>query len=59
MLMRTMAQEYGPQHIRVNSINPAEYVTGHTLYVDGGMTLYPGFSTLARNLRLSREHGTC
>ena len=92
MLMRTLAQEYGPQHIRVNSINPgaiktpinrvawdtpeaeqrlltlipygrvgvvtdigkaavwlasddSDYVTGHTLYVDGGMTLYPGFST--------------
>jgi len=23
----------------------SDYVTGHTLYVDGGMTLYPGFST--------------
>ncbi len=92
MLMRTLAQEYGPHHIRVNSINPgavktpinraawetpeaehrlltlipygrvgvvadiakaavwlasdeSDYVTGHTLYVDGGMTLYPGFST--------------
>jgi glucose 1-dehydrogenase len=92
MLMRTLAQEYGPQHIRANSINPgaiktpinrtawetpeaeqrlltlipygrvgvvadigkaavwlssddSDYVTGHTLYVDGGMTLYPGFST--------------
>lgn len=91
MLMRTLAQEYGPQHIRVNGISPgaiktpinrdawetpeaerrlltlipygrvgtvadiaraavwlasdeSDYVTGHTLYVDGGMTLYPGFS---------------
>jgi glucose 1-dehydrogenase len=91
MLMQTLAQEYGPHHIRVNSINPgairtqinraawetpeakrrlltlipygrvgvtadiaraavwlasddADYVTGHALYVDGGMTLYPGFS---------------
>lgn len=23
----------------------ADYVTGATLYVDGGMTLYPGFAT--------------
>jgi glucose 1-dehydrogenase len=23
----------------------ADYVTGTSLYVDGGMTLYPGFST--------------
>jgi glucose 1-dehydrogenase len=91
MLMETLAQEYGPKHIRVNSINPgaiktpinraawetpeaerrlltlipygragvvadiakaavwlasddSDYVTGHALYVDGGMTLYPGFS---------------
>lgn len=22
----------------------ADYITGATLYVDGGMTLYPGFS---------------
>lgn len=92
MLMRTLAQEYGPRRIRVNGINPgaiktpinraawetpeaerrlltlipygrvgeaddiakaavwlasddSDYVTGHALYVDGGMTLYPGFST--------------
>ncbi len=91
MLMETLAQEYGPHHIRVNGINPgavktpinhtawetpeaerrllalipygrvgvtddiaraavwlasddSDYVTGHALYVDGGMTLYPGFS---------------
>lgn len=23
----------------------ADYITGHSLYVDGGMTLYPGFAT--------------
>ena len=23
----------------------SDYVTGSTLYVDGGMTLYPGFET--------------
>jgi len=23
----------------------SDYVTGHTLYIDGGMTLYPGFET--------------
>jgi glucose 1-dehydrogenase len=23
----------------------SDYITGHTLYVDGGMTLYPGFET--------------
>jgi len=23
----------------------SDYVTGATLYVDGGMTLYPGFET--------------
>lgn len=90
MLMRTLAQEWAPQGIRVNSISPgaiktdinrdawedpeaeqrlltlipygrvgvaddvaaaavwlssdsADYVTGTTIYVDGGMTLYPGF----------------
>ncbi len=89
MLMRTLAQEVGPQRIRVNAISPgaiatninreqtqgapgekllelipykrigdaadvaraavflvsdmADYITGATLYVDGGMTLYPGF----------------
>jgi glucose 1-dehydrogenase len=92
MLMRTIAQEVAPQHIRVNSIAPgaiktpintsawstpeaeanllklipygrvgepsdvaeaavwlasdeSDYVTGATLFVDGGMTLYPGFAT--------------
>lgn len=90
MLMKTMAQEYAPQKIRVNSIGPgairtpinhaawqtpeaynqllklipakrigeaddiggaavwlasddSEYVNGTTLFVDGGMLLYPGF----------------
>ncbi|MGI4747243.1 MAG: glucose 1-dehydrogenase [Janthinobacterium lividum] len=89
MMMRTLAQEAGPQRIRINAISPgairtgintketqgeagekllklipykrigapedisnaaiflasdmADYITGATLYVDGGMTLYPGF----------------
>jgi len=90
MLMKTIAQEYAPQKIRVNSIGPgairtpinhaawqtpeaynqllklipskrigeaedigkaavwlasddADYVNGTTLFVDGGMLLYPGF----------------
>jgi glucose 1-dehydrogenase len=90
MLMKTMAQEYAPLKIRVNSIGPgairtpinhaawqtpeaynqllklipskrigeaddiggaavwlssddSEYVNGITLFVDGGMLLYPGF----------------
>lgn len=90
MLMKSIAQEYAPLKIRVNSIGPgairtpinheawqspeayqsllqlipsrrigevgdvgnaavwlasddAEYVTGITLFVDGGMLLYPGF----------------
>jgi glucose 1-dehydrogenase len=92
MLMKSIAQEYAPQRIRINSICPgavrtpinrpawstpqaysalltlipykrigepediartvvwlasdqADYVTGASLFVDGGMTLYPGFST--------------
>lgn len=92
MMMESIAQEYAPQKIRVNSIAPgaiktpinreawetpaakekllqvipyqrigepedigkatvwlasdaSDYVTGTTLYVDGGMTLYPGFAT--------------
>jgi len=91
MLMESLAQEYGPQKIRVNSIAPgaiktpinedawgtpealqklkklipygrigepddvgsaavwlasdeSDYITGTTLYVDGGMTCYPGFT---------------
>ncbi len=91
LMMESVAQEYAPQKIRVNSIAPgaiktpinreawetpearekllqlipyqrigepedigkaavwlasdaSDYVTGTTLYVDGGMTLYPGFS---------------
>jgi glucose 1-dehydrogenase len=90
MLMKSMAQEYAPQKIRVNSIGPgairtpinhaawqtpqaynqllklipskrigeaediggaavwlssddSDYVNGITLFVDGGMLLYPGF----------------
>jgi glucose 1-dehydrogenase len=90
MLMKTMAQEFAPKKIRVNSIAPgaietpinhnawdtkthlddllklipqkrvgmpddvakaaiwlasddSDYVNGTTLFVDGGMTLYPGF----------------
>ena len=92
MLMKSIAQEFAPSRIRVNSIGPgaiktpinqaawatpaaekkllelipygrigvvedigaaavwlasddSDYVTGITLFVDGGMTLYPGFST--------------
>jgi glucose 1-dehydrogenase len=92
MMMKSIAQEFAPWKIRVNSIAPgaiktpinhqawdtpaaekrllelipygrvgvvedigaaavwlasddSEYVTGTTLFVDGGMTLYPGFST--------------
>lgn len=90
MLMKTLAQELAPHHIRVNSVCPgairtpinqsvwdneegmrglmklipmrrigepldigravswlcsdeADYITGLNMYVDGGMTLYPGF----------------
>lgn len=90
MMMKTIAQEYAPKKIRINSIAPgairtpinrsswetadaankllelipykrigevddigraavwlasdeSDYVTGTTLFVDGGMTLYPGF----------------
>jgi glucose 1-dehydrogenase len=92
MLMKSIAQEFAPSKIRVNSIGPgaiktpinhtawetpaaekkllelipynrvgvvedigaaavwlasddSDYVNGQTLFVDGGMTLYPGFST--------------
>lgn len=92
LLMKSIAQELAPYHIRVNSVAPgairtpinqsawstpeayaelmklvpykrigepddiaqacawlasdaADYVTGATLFVDGGMTLYPGFAT--------------
>jgi glucose 1-dehydrogenase len=92
MLMKTIAQEFAPRKIRINSIGPgaiktpinrkvwetpeaehellklipydrvgvvedigaaavwlasddSDYVTGTTLFVDGGMTLYPGFGT--------------
>jgi glucose 1-dehydrogenase len=92
LMMKSIAQEYAPQRIRINSIGPgaiktpinraawetpeaeaklltlipynrvgepgdigsaaiwlasdeSDYVTGTTLFVDGGMTLYPGFAT--------------
>jgi glucose 1-dehydrogenase len=92
LLMKTMAQELGPQKIRINSIGPgaiktpintsawntpeaeakllkliplkrvgepddigdvavflaseeADYIHGTTIYVDGGMTLFPEFAT--------------
>jgi glucose 1-dehydrogenase len=91
LMMKSLAQEVGPEGIRVNAIAPgairtpinraawetdaalaklmalmpyqrigepedvanaavwlasdlADYVTGTTLFVDGGMTLYPGFA---------------
>jgi len=91
-LMKSIAQEFAPHKIRVNSIGPgaiktpinhqawdspaaeqkllelipygrvgitadigaaavwlasddSDYITGITLFIDGGMTLYPGFST--------------
>jgi glucose 1-dehydrogenase len=92
MLMKSIAQEFAPVKIRVNSIGPgaiktpinhtawetpaaekkllelipynrvgvvediggvavwlasddSDYITGQTIFVDGGMTLFPGFST--------------
>lgn len=92
LMMKSIAQEYAPHKIRINSIGPgaiktpinrsawdtpeaeakllelipyqrvgepsdigkaavwlssdeSDYVTGITLFVDGGMTLYPGFAT--------------
>ncbi len=92
MMMKSIAQEFAPKKIRINSIGPgaiktpinhqawdtpeaaaqllelipyqrigvvedigaaavwlasddSDYVNGTTLFVDGGMTLYPGFST--------------
>ena len=91
MFMKTIAQEYAPKKIRINSIAPgaikteinreawetpeaeqkllklipyarvgvvedigkaavwlasddSDYVTGATMFIDGGMTLYPGFA---------------
>jgi glucose 1-dehydrogenase len=90
LLMKSMAREFAPERIRINSIGPgaiktainrqewewpeaeaqllkkipygrvgepgdvaaaalwlasdqADYITGTTIYVDGGMLLYPGF----------------
>ena len=82
LMMKTIAQEFAPRKIRINSIAPgaiatpinhdswdtaahlqkrigqvedigktavwlasddADYVNGTTIFVDGGMTLYPGF----------------
>ncbi|MBS1577179.1 MAG: SDR family oxidoreductase [Bacteroidetes bacterium] len=92
MMMKSIAQEFAPQKIRVNSICPgaiqtpinqaawgtpealkslltlipyqrigqpedignlaawlasdyADYITGQSIFIDGGMTLYPGFAT--------------
>jgi glucose 1-dehydrogenase len=92
LMMKSMAQEYAPERIRINGVAPgairtpinreawetpeayqslmklipikrigepddlaraavwlvsdeADYVTGTTLFVDGGMTLYPGFES--------------
>ncbi len=92
LMMKSIAQEVAPHHIRVNSICPgairtpintaawstpeayaslmtlipyrrigepedigrvaaflcsdlADYITGASIFVDGGMTLYPGFAT--------------
>ena len=92
LLMNTIAQEFAPKKIRINSISPgaiqtpinrqawetpdalkqlltlipyqrigepadigaaavwlasddSDYITGTSLFIDGGMTLYPGFST--------------
>ena len=92
LMMKSIAQEYAPQKIRINSICPgaiqtpinksawetpealnsllrlipyqrigqaadigktavwlasddSDYITGTSIFVDGGMTLYPGFST--------------
>jgi len=91
MMMKSIAQEFAPQHVRINSIAPgairtpintaawstpeayrslmtlvpykrigepediartavwlasdeSDYLVGATLFVDGGMTLYPGFT---------------
>jgi enoyl-ACP reductase-like protein len=46
LMMKSIAQEVAPHRIRVNSISTgAIRITGQTIYVDGGMTLYPGFET--------------
>jgi glucose 1-dehydrogenase len=50
LLMETMAQELAAEKIRVNAIAPGAIkidintkAWGTTLYIDGGMLLYPAF----------------
>src|SRR6266498_1079293 len=54
LMMKSIAQEVAPHRIRVNSVCPAavwlasddsDYIHGASIFVDGGMTLYPGFET--------------
>jgi len=92
MMMKSMAQEFAPRKVRINSICPgaiqtpinhaawgtpealkslltlipyqrigepedigelavwlasdqSDYITGQSIFIDGGMTLYPGFAT--------------
>jgi glucose 1-dehydrogenase len=101
LMMKTIAQEFAPKKIRINSIAPgaiatpinhdawdtaehlqnllrlipqkrvgqvedigraavwlasddADYVNGTTLFVDGGMTLYPGFEVTGSSLNIRR-----
>ena len=41
--------DFGPNEIGRAAVwlasDDSDYITGATLYVDGGMTLYPGFET--------------
>ena len=32
-------------HVNYATSNEADYINGITLFIDGGMTLYPGFET--------------